>query len=69
MNKKGNNFNTGLVFNFRWKNNLTKTQFCKECKISFNSFKKFENNDLTLRISSVFKMAKYMKVHISELFC
>lgn len=60
--------NTDLVFNYLKENNLTKTQFCKLCKITSSTLNKVLNNKHNLKLRTLFKIARQLNVKISELF-
>lgn len=70
METKGNNFNVELINRFLGENNITKTKFCKGCGISYSTLRKLEKQDfMNLTLIPVFKIARFMKIHIKELFC
>lgn len=59
---------TEIFENFMKENNLSKSQFCKMCKISPSTFKKIMNNDLHFCTSALFKIEKTIKVKIFQMF-
>ncbi len=64
----GNTINTKLIIEFISNNNLTKHKFCKECKISYYILKKMLSNNLHFRITSLFRIAKFMNIQVYKLF-
>ena len=59
---------TELIENFMSEKKLSKVGFCKECKISVATLNKILRNNDNLRIIALFKIAKVMKINISDLF-
>ena len=60
--------NIKRIEHFIKKQNLSKTQFCKLCKISPSTFRKVMSNNHKFRISALFKIARTMNMEISEIF-
>lgn len=60
---------TELIENFLKENNLSKTAFCKNCKVAYSTFMKlmYGNAD-NCNILSVFRIAKYINIQPYELF-
>jgi len=48
-------------------NNLSKSEFAKRCKISIGVLNKILSNNPNFRANALFKVARYMGVHIKEL--
>ena len=48
---------------------LSNTQFCKQCKISYNTFLKIKRGEYMGKIDPLFRIARLMEIHIKELFC
>ncbi|MBO5103374.1 MAG: helix-turn-helix transcriptional regulator [Clostridia bacterium] len=64
-----NNINTKKILDFIKKNNLSKSAFCKNCKINLGIYYKIMNGQANFRINALFKIAKYMQLnHVVELF-
>ena len=61
-------YKTELIENFRKQNNLTVIKFCKLCKIYEGSYYKIINQQLKCRASVIFKIARAMNIHMSELY-
>ena len=61
-------FNHEIVENFMAENKLSKTAFCKLCKITPLAFYKFMNNDDSLFLLPVFKIAKAIGVELKDMF-
>ena len=58
-----------MIDNYIKQNNLTREKFCRNCKISYESFLKVMRNETHFRINVVFKIAKGMELEkVSELF-
>ena len=61
-------FNQKIVTSFIASNNLSETDFCKLCNIPLLELTKFINNDTSLSIFSILKMAEAMHIDLSKLF-
>lgn len=59
---------TEVIENYLKDNKLSKTKFCKMCKISLSTFHKAMSNNLNFGIVAMFKMARVMRVELKELF-
>ncbi len=62
------NINIGLIGNFIETNKLSKTKFCKLCKISYGTMQKIFLNKYNFKINSLFKIARIMKIEVCKLF-
>lgn len=62
------NIKMEVIEQFMKEKGLTRTQFCKLCKISYGVFLKIERGEATVRISALFRIAKIMGIPIKELF-
>ena len=62
-----NLINVELILNFIKTKNLSKTKFCKICKISYSTFKKIMGNDDKFGAIALFKIARVLGVNICEL--
>lgn len=60
--------NTKLIENFMKEKNLSKTQFCKLCKITPRTPEKIFNDEYDYDLRALFKMAKLMDLKIYQLF-
>lgn len=58
---------TELINNYINENNLSKTAFCKLCKISLTTLNNILANKGNIRILAIFKISRAMKIKISEL--
>lgn len=63
-----NIINTKLIENFMKEKNLSKTQFCKLCKISPRTLEKIFNDEYDYDLRALFKTAKCMNLKIYQLF-
>ena len=60
---------TEIIENFLKENNLSKTKFCKECRISYSTLMKHMYGDPSnCGITCIFRIAKRMKIEAYELF-
>lgn len=59
--------NTTIIDSYIKANNLSKTQFCKLCKISVSTLNRIMTNN-NFNLISLFRIAKTMDVHICKLF-
>ena len=46
---------------------LSKTKFCKLCRVQYRTFKKIMSNDFHFRVKTLFRIAKFMNVEVVEL--
>ncbi len=63
-----NTIKTELIENFIKDNNLSKSKFCKLCKISQSTLNKIMTNSENFRIIALFKIAKVLKIQVFEMF-
>lgn len=63
-----NQINTDLIINYLFLNKLTKSEFCKMCKISYGTLEKVMSKNQNFNISALFKIAKVLNVKIHEIF-
>ena len=74
MQTKWKNFKSGKwqteinVENFIKENNLSKSKFCKMCKISQSTLNKIMTNSENFRIIALFKIARVLKIQVFEMF-
>ena len=61
-------FNVALIKDFLKNKNLTKTELSQQAKISFGTLNKILNNNANVGICSVFRLSRYMNVHLCEMF-
>ena len=59
---------TELIENFIQTHKLSKTKFCKLCKMHPSTFNKIIHNDYNFRIDALWKIAKAINVPIYQLF-
>ena len=67
--EKQNTIDVQKIKDFMAENNLTKIQFCKECRISRETLEKILKDCYESKILAIFKIAKFMKCPIKDLFC
>ena len=63
-----NTIKTVLIENFIKDNNLSKSKFCKMCKISQSTLNKIITNNENFRIIALFKIARVLKIQVFEMF-
>ena len=63
-----NTIKTELIENFIKDNNLSKSKFCKMCKISQSTLNKIMTNNENFRIIALFKIARFLKIQVFEMF-
>ncbi|MBD5100703.1 MAG: helix-turn-helix transcriptional regulator [Clostridiales bacterium] len=59
--------NSQLIIAYIENNNLTKKEFCQQCKISISTFYKIINGK-NINLISLFKIAKIMNVPVHMFF-
>ncbi len=57
-----------VIDKFMKENKMSKSKFCKLCKISLSSFNKLMSGSLNFGIIILFKIAKMLKIEVYELF-
>ena len=63
-----NTIKTELIENFIKDNNLSKSKFCKMCKISQSTLNKIMTNNENFKIIALFKIARVLKIQVFEMF-
>ena len=63
-----NTIRTELIENFIKENNLSKSKFCKMCKINQSTLNKIMTNSENFRIIALFKIARVLKIQVFEMF-
>lgn len=56
-----------LIENYLSANNLSKTKFCEQCKISPSTFYRIMSGNKNIGIIAIVKVARRINVRISEL--
>lgn len=59
---------TEIFLNYMEKEGLSKTAFCKKCKISYHTLQKILNNDWNFRFTALFRIARVIKVEVYQMF-
>ena len=62
------NFKIKIIENFMLENKISKTKFCKLCKISIRTLNKIMSNNDDFRIIALFKIARVIKVQVHQMF-
>lgn len=57
-----------ILKKFMAENNISKTTFCKMCKISHSTLNKIMANDDNFRIIAFFKIARVIKIQVYQMF-
>ena len=60
-------FKTEVVINYIKEKELTITQFCKICKISYYRFSQFIKSDYNITVPPLIKMANVLNVNLIDL--
>lgn len=63
-----NTIKTELIENFIKDNNLSKSKFCKMCKISQSTLNKIMTNSENFKIIALFKIARVLKIQVYQMF-
>ncbi len=63
-----NIFNVDLIEDYRIRNRLSKTEFCKNCKISCQTYKKILRGSMDINTMSIVKIAYYTKIELYKIF-
>ena len=63
-----NTIKTEIIENFMLENNISKTKFCKMCKISPSTLNKIMTNNDNFGIIALFKIARVIKVQVYQMF-
>ena len=63
-----NTIKTELIENFIKDNNLSKSKFCKMCKIRQSTLNKLMTNSENFRIIALFKIARVLKIQVYQMF-
>lgn len=61
-------FNSKLIYNYMSENEIGKTAFCRQCKISVSTLNKLLNNDFNVRTVALFRLSRVLKSRINDLF-
>ena len=62
------NYKIELITNYMKENNLSKTAFCKQCKISYGVLNKILKDKSNIRLNVFFKIAKVLNIKVYELW-
>ncbi|MBR5191951.1 MAG: hypothetical protein IKW33_00900 [Clostridia bacterium] len=63
-----NTINVEIIEKFLISNKISKTTFCKMCKISPITLKKIMAKDDNIEIVALFKIAKVIKIQVYQMF-
>ncbi len=66
--KNGYKIDVKIISDYMAENNLSKSKFCKMCKISILSFDKVMSGSLNCSIIILFKIANVINVRVCEMF-
>ena len=61
-------FKTELITNYMNKNHLSKTAFCKLCRVHPRIFNKIMAHDLHFGIKALFRICRVLKIEVYEFF-
>lgn len=57
-----------IFLDYMKKEGLSKSAFCKKCKISYTTLQKILNNDWNFGITALFRIARVIKVEVYQMF-
>lgn len=60
--------NTQLFLDYMEKEGLSKTAFCKKCKISYVTLNKILNEQTNFKIIALFRLARVLGIHVHQMF-
>lgn len=63
-----NTIKTEIIEKYMNENKLSKTKFCKICRISPSTLNKIMTNDDNFGIIALFKIARVIKVQVYQMF-
>ena len=63
-----NTIKTEIIEKYMLENNISKTKFCKICKISPNTLNKIMANYFNFEIVALFKIARIIKIEVYQMF-
>lgn len=63
-----NTIKTEIIEKYMNENKLSKTKFCKMCKISPSTLNKIMTNDDNFGIIALFKIARVIEVQVYQIF-
>lgn len=59
-------FLTNLIDNYLKENKISKTKFCKECKINYSVLQKIYNQQTNFDIIYLFRLVKILNIEILD---
>lgn len=63
-----NTIKVEIIEKFMKENKISKTAFCKMCKISLSTLNKIIDKDDSFRIIALFKIARVIKIQVYQMF-
>ncbi len=63
-----NTIKVEIIKKFMMENKISKRKFCKMCKISFSTLNKIMSKDDNFRITTLFKIARVIKIQVYQMF-
>ena len=63
-----NSVNTEMIKSYMKDNNISKTQFCKTCKISIGTLNKILSGDMNFAINALWKISHVLGIRMCQLF-
>lgn len=67
-NTLSNSINVEFLENYLKENHLSKTAFCKKCKISLETFDKIMSGKTNFRLVAIFRIARFLEIDFRTLF-
>ena len=59
---------TEIIEEYRAKNELSKSAFCRICKIPFRTYGKIMNGDYNFDVRALLRISKVLKIPVYQLF-
>lgn len=59
---------TEIIEEYRTKNKLSKSAFCRICKIAFRTYGKIMNGNYNFDVRALLRISKVLKIPIHQLF-
>ncbi|MBE5734834.1 MAG: helix-turn-helix transcriptional regulator [Clostridiales bacterium] len=61
-------FNTDQLIFYKWRNRTTYTKMAKEFGVSYTAIRKLFNQDTSIGLKAVYKIARGLNVELCEMF-
>lgn len=61
-------FNLKIIIDYMNEHNISKTEFCRRCKIDSSVLKKIFNQQFNIRIKSLYAIIKELNIKVKDIF-